>query len=259
MWKAMLLFSYVAIPPHEIAPAVTVGETIATSLKGKNVTWSSIRLLTDSDDIQNVCFPDIQDRIKQLFSTELFILADSDPIAYKFRNDQDLQAHLPLRVAFLQCQRLVAAAPRHKIFGLPLIHLSRALLHLIISLAEEITREKLGDTTIASLISRMKSRVDDLKAIFVDVEDLAYPLLTAKKTLIGYFHKLCREQPGVVSVRYSFDSFNDFLSRSMELSRQANPGRPEEEHEASPANEVNEDDTSVSSDSLSTSESEASG
>ncbi|KIM22155.1 hypothetical protein M408DRAFT_293128 [Serendipita vermifera MAFF 305830] len=115
----------------------------------------------------------------------------------------------------------------------------------------------LGDSTVVRLISRLKSRVDNLKAIFVHIDNSAYPPLVVRETLIKYFHKLCREQPGVVSVRYSFDSFNVFLSRSMELSRAANPNLPDEEYDTSLAkviSPIEEDDTSVSSGSLSTSE-----
>jgi hypothetical protein len=61
-------------------------------------------------------------------------------------------APLPLRVVFLQSQRLVDSAPRLKALTLPAIHLSRALHHLVLSLAEAIATSKIEETMGAYFI-----------------------------------------------------------------------------------------------------------
>jgi hypothetical protein len=62
---------------------------------------------------------------------------------------------LPLRIAFFQSQCLIDAAPHLRVFALPAIHLSRALRHLILSLADAIALSKIEETMIAYLILRL--------------------------------------------------------------------------------------------------------
>jgi hypothetical protein len=79
----------------------------------------------------------------------------------QFHNEGECMAPLPLRIVFFQSQRLVDSAPRLTTLTLPAIHLSRALHHLVLSLAEAIAISKIEETMEAYFISRL-NRLDRL-------------------------------------------------------------------------------------------------
>jgi hypothetical protein len=74
----------------------------------------------------------------------------------QFRNDRDPPSPLTLKMAFLQCQSLVDAASHMDAFALQAIHLSRALLHLIIRLAEAVDLSSMEESSEAYHISKLK-------------------------------------------------------------------------------------------------------
>jgi hypothetical protein len=74
----------------------------------------------------------------------------------QFPNDRDHPSPLPLKMAFLQCRALVDAASHMDAFALQAIHLSRALLHLIIRLAEAVDLSSMDETVEAHHISKLK-------------------------------------------------------------------------------------------------------
>jgi hypothetical protein len=59
-------------------------------------------------------------------------------------------------MAFLQCQSLVNVASHMDAFALQAIHLSRALLHLTVRLAEAVDLSSMDETVEAHHISKLK-------------------------------------------------------------------------------------------------------
>jgi hypothetical protein len=74
----------------------------------------------------------------------------------QFRNDHDHPSPLPLKMAFLQCRTLMDAASHMDAFALQAIHLSRALLHLIIRLAEAVDLSLMDEIIEDHHISKLK-------------------------------------------------------------------------------------------------------
>ena len=128
-------------------------------------------------------------------------------------------------MAFLQCQSLVDAASHMDAFALQAIHLSRALLHLIIRLAEAVDLSSMEESSEAYHISKLKRwalfvdrlpivdafrvyrLVLKLKSIFTDIEGLTDATFESVKTsLVEFYDEICEERPGVVAVRQSLKS-----------------------------------------------------
>jgi hypothetical protein len=73
---------------------------------------------------------------------------------WKFHYDYNCPSPLALELAFLECRGLGNDTAELDVFALTAIHLSQALLHLIVCLAEEAHQSPMDETLKAHDISR---------------------------------------------------------------------------------------------------------
>lgn len=141
------------------------------------------------------------------YPTVFYLLSMHSDAAFKFTTKSSITKSIPIlfQATICDCEQLITDATKVSALTLQCIHISRALMHLIVSL---VNSNLTGSAEIGKL-EEIKRITDEFKSIMdnltTNIQDAPLGLKTA--TLDEIFSSCCGDYPGAVAVRESYDTY----------------------------------------------------
>ncbi|PVG00628.1 hypothetical protein CPB86DRAFT_181391 [Serendipita vermifera] len=183
-------------------------DVLQKAVNDSGLRLESASIYATNENLKDQRYDDLSFGEISAFPTIFFIICIHSESAFQFKTNlpSSIGLPVPFQMAISRCETLVERALSISIMPLQCLHVSRALLHLSITLANS-DQQHLEELINLFNLQRIIDKFDDLTSDITSLPMVNVDLQRIKDRLDRVFLSCCNDYPGAVAVRQSYDVY----------------------------------------------------